>query len=214
MRATEPNYPFYRLAAGITVFLIALAVVMLTVYGKTGSFLLINDAHNNYLDRVMPWLTYLGDGMIYIPILLISFLFRRDYLLAIVAGIIITFLFTHVLKDWIFPEMYRPYILESQGHAIHKVAGVELNTIHSFPSGHTSTAFTMALLLAALMKQRVWVIMLPIAALLVGYSRIYLAQHYLTDVTGGMAIGLLSSAFSLVIYRAALRWNSRRKTTT
>jgi membrane-associated phospholipid phosphatase len=51
------------------------------------------------------------------------------------------------------------------------------------------------------MRNRIWVVALPFVALMVGYSRIYLAQHFLTDVTGGTVIGMISSYLSLLIYR-------------
>ncbi|RYY38765.1 MAG: phosphatase PAP2 family protein [Chitinophagaceae bacterium] len=194
-------YSQYRIAV-IVCFILALAAgAMLLAYGKDGSFLLINGLHTPLLDRMMPFVTYLGDGLIYIPILLLTFFFRRDYIIAIIAGIVICFLFTHSLKWYLFPEVLRPFSLEAKGIPIHKVPGVKMHENYSFPSGHTATAFTMALLLAALQRHRAWVIALPFAALAVGFSRIYLAQHFLTDVTAGIVIGIVSSYLSLLLYR-------------
>jgi membrane-associated phospholipid phosphatase len=153
------------------------------------------------LDLLMPYVTYFGDGLIYIPILVLTWAFRRDYIVAIISGIVICLLFTHTFKWYVFPGELRPFSLERQHIAFHRVAGVTLHENYSFPSGHTATAFTMALLLAGLMRNRIWVVALPFVALMVGFSRIYLAQHFLTDVTGGMVIGMISSYLSLLIYR-------------
>jgi membrane-associated phospholipid phosphatase len=81
-------------------------------------------------------------------------------------------------------------------------------TGYSFPSGHTLTAtvlygFLAALIVANTKDQRVRVIAILSAALLialVGFSRIYLGAHYLTDAISAIAEGLawLSLCFTLV----------------
>jgi undecaprenyl-diphosphatase len=73
-----------------------------------------------------------------------------------------------------------------------------LNT-HGFPSGHTITAvvsyFFLAYLFAANVKSLFWKWVIVISAilmvLLIGYSRLYLGDHYLTDVVAGYAVGLI-----------------------
>ena len=89
---------------------------------------------------------------------------------------------------------------------IHKVEGVHMNRLHSFPSGHTSTAFSMALLLTSITKRKIWCYVLPMIALFVGYSRVYLGQHFVSDVFAGMLIGILSAYLSLVLYQ----WYKKR----
>ncbi len=60
---------------------------------------------------------------------------------------------------------------------------------HAFPSGHTaaSTAFFAVLLLA---NWRIGVFCLPIP-LLIGFSRMYVAAHYLSDVVCAAILGIL-----------------------
>ncbi len=66
----------------------------------------------------------------------------------------------------------------------------------SFPSAHTSVAFSTAMSLAIIYKK--WYIVVPsfIWAGGVGYSRLYLGEHYPTDVFAGAVIGAGSALVS------------------
>lgn len=66
------------------------------------------------------------------------------------------------------------------------------NTDYSFPSGHTAAAFSTMASLAYTRKQ--WYVTVPVTlwASSVGYSRMYLGEHYLSDVLGGLIIGIVS----------------------
>jgi membrane-associated phospholipid phosphatase len=122
------------------------------------------------LDYLFQYVTVLGDGLIYIPIVLYCLLFNRKFLVPVLAGIIICTVLTHLLKRVIFPDELRPFSLEAQNIIIHRIEGVPMRRMHSFPSGHTSTAFSMALLLASVMNKKIWAFILPLIAFFVGYS--------------------------------------------
>jgi membrane-associated phospholipid phosphatase len=92
------------------------------------------------------------------------------------------------------------------GYPIHTVRGVELHTAYSFPSGHTATAFTIFLLACILLNKR-WVLAVGFTyALLVAYSRVYLAQHFPLDLGGGMIAAVFAVLLSILVQRS---WEKR-----
>jgi membrane-associated phospholipid phosphatase len=175
-------------------------LTFLLIYGKTGSFIIINGSYHPVLDIAFQYFTLLGDGMIYVPIVLYCLFFNRHYLVPVLSAIVICTIITQGMKHYVFPDDLRPLSLQAEKVFIHTIPDVRVHRNHSFPSGHTSTAFTMALLLAEVIRKRSWCFILPILATLVGYSRVYLAQHFVTDVMAGMTIGMISAYLSLLIY--------------
>jgi undecaprenyl-diphosphatase len=71
----------------------------------------------------------------------------------------------------------------------------------SFPSGHTATSFACATALAAGYPEQSAPLFL--AALLVGLSRIYVGQHFPSDVAGGAVTGTVLGASTVALARRA-----------
>jgi membrane-associated phospholipid phosphatase len=81
-------------------------------------------------------------------------------------------------------------------------------TNYSFPSGHTSAAFSLATSMAFINHK--WYVVVPAFswAALVGYSRMYLGVHYPTDVIAGAFIGAGSAWLSYKLNK----WMQQPKT--
>jgi membrane-associated phospholipid phosphatase len=80
--------------------------------------------------------------------------------------------------------------------------GPKINS--SFPSAHTSNAFTTATVFATMYKDHKWVP--PVAyglATLVGISRLYNNAHWASDVMAGAAVGFLSAKAMNGLYKWA-----------
>lgn len=73
----------------------------------------------------------------------------------------------------------------------------------SFPSGHATTAFAMAWVVAFLWPRAFWPAMLVGATIAV--SRVFTGSHYLTDVIAGAALGTLG-AYAVRWYFARRGW--------
>jgi membrane-associated phospholipid phosphatase len=65
----------------------------------------------------------------------------------------------------------------------------------SFPSGHTSDAFSIAMIISLFFPKKTVVIPVFLWAGIVAYSRMDLGVHYPSDVLGGAIIGISSSLF-------------------
>lgn len=98
-------------------------------------------------------------------------------------ALILSTLFVQLLKR-VF-NRNRPYWIVKNLNTY----GIDLKD-YSFPSGHTTAAFTMATTLS--LNFPAWSILCLSMAVLVAVSRVYLAVHYPTDVVAGIFVGTLT----------------------
>lgn len=182
---------------------------MLTL-GKNETFQLINSNHHGFADPFFKYFTHYGDGLMWAPLGLYCFFYKRKYFIAVVAGVLISTILAQFLKRVVYPDELRPISYLSETFPVHIVDGVTMRTSHSFPSGHTTTAFAIALIMAYIINRKFWSVLLPLLALLAGYSRVYLAQHFPTDIFAGMCIGIFSAMMSLLIYRRFIRYLNKK----
>lgn len=196
----------------ITAFIFTLAVGLYLIIdsfitGRNEFFLMLNKDLGKSADYFFSFWTNLGDGIIWIAVAALFFVFRKNKLPLLVAAIIVSTLITQLTKNYIFPAEPRPTAAITDINLIHTVPGVELHTAYSFPSGHTATAFTIYLLASLFIRKR-WIIPVGfVYALSVGYSRIYLAQHFPLDVGGGMITALITMLISIYIQQ---QWEKTR----
>lgn len=177
------------------IVLLACLVIKIS-YSREQIYFAVNNLHSNAGDTLSPWFTALGNGFALIALALIVGLFsyRKSFLL--LSGYAVTALAAQVLK-FLF-DMPRPYLyFHTQLDKIHFVKGVDMLSYHSFPSGHTVTAFSACLTLAYFIRNKYWDLLLLLLAILIGYSRMYLSEHFFEDVTAGSVIGVFVTLFWL-----------------
>ena len=152
-----------------------------------------DNMHEPIMDKVMVISTYLGNlGIIWIIIaalLMISKNYRKIGFMAIAALILSTILGDGILKHVV--GRIRP---SANIPAVNLLIVNPLS--YSFPSGHTTSSFAVAGVLAKYFKD--YALEFFSLASLIAFSRLYLYVHYPTDVLAGIVLGLICSG--IIIY--------------
>jgi len=185
-----------RLFFSCFVFVFLVGFIFLLMEGKAGAFVALNPYHRSALDTFFIYVTFLGDGVFSVLVIVLFLLMRRWSQASLVTiSFLLSALLANILKN-VF-SMPRPKQFFAPGEYAYFINGVTNVGFASFPSGHTTSVFALATMLALLEKNKRTNVVYLLVAVAVGYSRIYLGQHFLNDVLMGSTIGMLTS---LVIY--------------
>jgi undecaprenyl-diphosphatase len=185
-------------------------------------FWLINARHDVFFDYVFQFFTLLGNGWVLIPAMLAFVSWRapagrrRPALLLCAILFLVTGLACTEVKGLVRRKrpasFFAPVPVAQPADAavappprVH-VVGYSYSG-HSFPSGHTASAFTAAMLLVVLFGRRYWPSFL--AAALVGYSRIYVGAHFPSDV---LASAIVCPAVVALVHRFFFNPRAEEKT--
>lgn len=204
--------PYFTLISKTRYFLlpwlvfIALAGIVLSTFSAAEIHLAINGKNNGFLDWLMPWVTLGADGWTIVVACLLMVAWHRRAGLFIGIACFFASSITWVLKSTLFYGTPRPkwYFTNVEKFDLHYVPGVENWLYDSFPSGHTTVAFAFFFSIALCVKQTKLPLLFFFVALAVGYSRIYLSQHFLLDVFFGSIIGTVGT---LIVFAEATRFN-------
>ncbi len=149
----------------------------------------INGLNTPFLDVFFYLISYLGNGLILIPIVFVLYRIERAKILPIISSFLISGIIVQIIKHlWNIP---RPVSLIDDIHIVGETLRVS-----SFPSGHTSTALALFFVLS-IGRKRCFKAFFLLLATAVGYSRIYMGAHFPLDVLGGGLIGLLAGYVSI-----------------
>ena len=175
-----------------------LVMPLLIFYKKEESLIYINSLNGPVADVIMYHITRLPEITYIIFVVFLGVFTQRRYFLAIVTALIICGLVIVVSKQFLFADALRPFSwLNENNVKFHHVDRVTLHSTGSFPSGHTLAAFCSLALVGFISSVGFVQFLLFLLAALTGYSRVYLAQHYLIDIYVG---GLLGFTIAFIFF--------------
>ncbi len=155
---------------------------------------------NPVLNWILQGFTYLGEETVFMVLAIVFFWcvdkWRGYYLLA--AGFLGTVLSQTMKLIWRVP---RPWVRDPSFTVVESAQSGA--TGYSFPSGHSQSAACTLGGIARDTKRRWLRWVLPLAVLLVGFSRMYLGAHYPSDVVVGLALGVFAVLLMHPIIRKA-----------
>ena len=172
----------------------------------------IGSLNNIYLKNFFINITEIGDSLWFFVISILGFLITYFLSKSKIKNkfiqnskIFFIFFFTATLLTGVLTQLIKHIIGRPRPNysAENNFFGFEFfsfeSSLHSFPSGHTSTIFIVALALSMLTpKIKIYYIFF---ALIVGFSRVIVGAHYLTDVIGGVVIAFVGMKLTLLIFK-------------
>ncbi|MCC7303318.1 MAG: phosphatase PAP2 family protein [Bacteroidia bacterium] len=180
------------------IFMAAGAWIQMT-FSKADLHLFLTSFHTPAGDKIVPFLTWLGDGWFITGVTVLSLFFQYRTALMLGAANLIASGITQVLKTFVFDDHDRPSEFFQGITNLHLVPGVEIHAHYSFPSGHTTIAFATCLIFAGMKRSVLWQLSWFTGALLIGSTRIYLSQHFFNDIYAGAAIGTFVACISVLL---------------
>jgi membrane-associated phospholipid phosphatase len=173
---------------------------LLAIFSKPQLHILSNEANSPFFDIFFKYATNLGDGAVIAVLFVILLFVRYRYAFAFLTGSLATALIVNLFKKVVFHNMYRPskYFEMFETYKLHLVEGVKMHSLQSFPSGHTATAFNLFIMMAFMVKNNTLKFLFFVMAVLVAYSRVYISQHFLMDITAGSVIGVIIMTLAFV----------------
>ncbi len=170
---------------------------------KEKIFLWTNMHHSDFFDGFFKAITLLGDEMTTLVICIGMLFIRYRYAVLTFLAYAYSSVTVQILKR-IF-DSPRPSKFFEGLNPIRTIEGYPLYEWNSFPSGHSTNAFTFAVVLTVLLphRSRHWLI-IPLAVL-TAFSRVYLAQHFFQDVFAGAVLGVVLT-FQLIWWLQNTEW--------
>ncbi len=210
------------LARDLVFLLLTLATAVAAGYvclhfDKAVIHLWMNSVHTAALDSFFRYYTVVGEWIPYVVVFLLLF-YKAGWSVYMLASLVVSGLLSQRLK-YVF-DTDRPYRFFAEHYPdvqLPFVDGVTLSKYYSFPSGHTTTFFVLFFVLSVVLTawlskrmptarynrsgQRVRACLIYgivpmlcwLAAVTGAYSRIYLSQHFLEDICGGLVLGMVTA---------------------
>ena len=205
----EPDHPEVRGLSLLALILLLATIGFILLSQLAGYFPFMHNLnqlvfhtlqalHNPPFDHAMVFITGMGDVWLLTGLVLLTalFLFLTKQYLAL----------WHWLAVFIFPVLLVELLKEF--YALPRPPGMDMLQGYAYPSGHATLATATYGFLAILLARDVRppyrlaiYIFASLLILLIAFSRLYLGAHWLTDVVGGVLLGLAWAALLGIAYR-------------
>lgn len=169
----------------------------------------IGDTFFSLLTRIPEW-----PGFVFF---LLVFLWHKQWfsgLQLVLLTIVITATSYYLKQFFAAPRPYLYFKDLGISEALSFVSGVSINKGYtSFPSGHTTAVFALSTFVTLQSRPLNWLsVTLGFMAISVGFSRMYLMQHFLEDVLAGSVVGVLLAVGMVWLQVWLTRLNNQART--
>ena len=174
---------------------------------------LMHGMQNGFFNAFFKYFSYLADkGIIIFVVAVVLMLFKKTRYIGanMFVCVAVALLMSFVAKEII--DRPRPFAdLTSDYYNWWVAAGkCSASNTGSFPSGHATVSFALAVsMLLTLDKRYGWTGFL--FGLVIIVARTYLMVHYLTDVLGGAAFGVIGAVIGYFIVKLVFAFMEKRK---
>lgn len=172
----------------------------LASYSKAAIHLYLNAFHSPFFDVFFTYATTLGEGYVIGSSVVMLLFIKYRYALLLLASSVLTSILVQAAKHFIFNDILRPKAHFDGIAELYFVPGVEVHSFFSFPSGHTAAGFCFLFCLSLIVQRKFYSFLFAILAIAIGYSRIYLSQHFLVDVYVGSIVGTLCTSICFYLF--------------
>ena len=184
-------YPYF--------LLLILSFAVIIQFNKGDLTIALNNSHSVGFDYFFKYFTYVGTGVFIIPMTILLYLKNRNWAYFIGACYAVNGPIVHLLKRVIITDNYRPYWALKR--EFYLIPGLDIQKLHSMPSGHTNTAFFFFLGLSFFTKNTLLHLVFLACAVLVAVSRMYLYQHFLQDTVVGSIIAVVVTTSIYIFFK-------------
>ena len=199
---------FRTLYVYVIPYLVLLMAILglMYAYSKPELHLLLNSHHTNLQDTFFKYYSQLAEWPLYV-LALLPLLWKKTkmtifFAMCELTGGAILQILKHIISHDRPVSVFEQY----QDLTLPLVEGVTMYHSNSFPSGHASTFFMFCTCLVIFLAYRYYqtekphslrtqillnasMLLLLVLAVMGAYSRVYLSQHFLSDVCVGSLIG-------------------------
>lgn len=144
--------------------------------------------------------TYLGDGWLWGALALSIFIFDNRRLVILLLG------FSVVFINKILVLSIKHYFKRPRPKSLPPNLRSKIVQKYSFPSGHSTDSFSIAFLMAHFYPLLPLQVGIYLLSALISFSRLYVGEHYPTDVITGALLGIAMSDMLLKLSQKVMAW--------